>query len=68
MPLWFKIEKPKTPIDVNQPHPFDRHTHLINFWYALFSSAAPTLPNLSGRSVKTPPSESRLDYKTMVFL
>ena len=66
MPLWFKIDKPKTPADATQPHAFDRHNHLVNFWYDLFSSATPSLPNLSGRSVKTPPSESRLEYKTMV--
>ena len=65
VPLWFKIDKPTTPADVTQPHAFDRHIHLINFWYELFSSITPSLPNLSGRSVKTP-SDSRLDYKTMV--
>ncbi len=65
-PLWFKIEKPNTPPEISKPHAFDRHLHLINFWFDLFSNQMPTLPNLTGLSNVNHQIEERLDYKTMV--
>lgn len=43
--------------------------HLINFWFDLFSSKTPTLPNLTGQtsSKKQQEPEDRLDYKTMLL-
>jgi hypothetical protein len=67
IPLWFKIEKPQTPPDPMKPHSFDRHMHLINFWFDLFSVAMPSLPNLTGQT-KTEIDDNQLDYKTMVCL
>lgn len=70
IPLWFKLDKPATPIERTQPHSFDRHMHLINFWFELFSSSAPTLPNLLLGEASTTNSssqnEDRLYYKNMV--
>jgi hypothetical protein len=57
-----------TPADISKPHAFDRHSHLINFWFVLFSITMPALPNLIGNSSNNTlnQSEEKLDYKTMV--
>ena len=68
-PLWFKIEKPKTPADIKQPHTYDRHHNLINFWFDIFASAVPvglrTEPDSLRSTVET---AKKLDYKHMVCL
>jgi hypothetical protein len=56
-----------TPPEPTQPHAYDRHINLINFWFDLFSSPTPTLPNLTGTTLLSTQSEDRLDYKTMLL-
>jgi hypothetical protein len=61
-PLWFRIPKPDTPDDIKQPHSFDRHHHLIEFWFDLFATG---LPNLDYQQKVI--IEKKLDYKNMLF-
>lgn len=46
---------------------YDRHFHLTNFWFDLFATKTPSLPNLTGHNKATSPPEDRLDYKTMLL-
>ncbi len=52
-------------MDIKQPHAFDRHSHLIAFWFELFSAPVSLLPNLTGK-MRPRKSESKIDYKKMV--
>lgn len=54
-----------TPEEPTHPHMFDRHFHLTNFWFDLFSTKTPTLPNFTGKN--NAPPEDRLDYKNMLM-
>ncbi len=38
VPLWFSIDKPKTPEELSQPQSYDRFFHLLEFWFELFSA------------------------------
>lgn len=67
-PLWFKIDKPKTPADIKQPHSYDRHHHLISFWFDVFATAVPAgLRSESGGMRSTVDTTMRLDYKHMLL-
>jgi hypothetical protein len=64
-PIWFHIDKPKTPADINLPHSFDRHVNLISFWFDLFSTSVPT--DIKNNNLNmTVQTEEKLDYKNMV--
>ena len=66
-PLWFKIDKPATPFDIAEPHSFDRHTHLIDFWFDVFATSVPVNVQ-NGQNLKaTVQTEEKLDYKNMLL-
>lgn len=44
---------------------FDRHFHLTKFWFDLFATKTPTLPNFTGKA--NTPAEDRLNYKNMLL-
>ena len=41
IPLWFAMERPETPDDPSQAHPYDREYHLKQFWFDLFALDEP---------------------------
>ena len=57
-PLWFRIDRPPTPVDVTLPAPYDRMEHLLEFWFELFATP-----------IQSDNDDSlMLDYKNMVML
>lgn len=54
------------------PHVYGRYDSLISFWYELFASKVPTLPNICPpvreEKISGGKSTDHLDYKNMVTI